>query len=85
MIDQSFLKNQLRIANELANTMKAQNDLIGTTIQEALMNAPEDQKDEIQKIQLLSQKAFNFAKEGNIEKAKEILNQYKNGRKNNKS
>lgn len=79
-MDRNTLKKQLENVNKLTQESKRLNAIFENTISEALKNAPDSDKPEVLKLQEMSRKAFQLAKEGKVSEAIELTKNYKNGR-----
>jgi len=68
-------------ANEQLNIQMA---IFEKSIQNVKENVDDEEKREIEKLQALSQKAINLAKQGKAVEADELIKQFQNGSKSNK-
>lgn len=76
------INEQIKLANKAIEQLKNQNSIFEKIIQTALENAPQEDKEKIQKLQMTSMKAINLAKSGKITEAEEIIKEFSNGKNN---
>lgn len=74
------LKKQIELGNKAAKELQNQNAIFESLLNEALKNVPDEQKKEVQKIQLLCKKSISLAKSGKSEEAKNLIKNYNHGR-----
>lgn len=79
-MDLSNIKSQLEIANNAILQIKEQNRIFDTLISKSIAQAPEKDKKTIEQISLMSKKAINLAKKGEINKANDLIKNFKYGR-----
>lgn len=77
------LQELIDLANQSQKTLDLKLSVFDKTMQEVLKNVPEEQKNEIQKIQSLTNKVINLSKEGKVNEINEILKQFGHGSKSN--
>ena len=73
------IDQQVKLANKAIEEMKNQNRIFENIIKETLINAPESDKNQIQRFQAMSIKAMNLAKKGKTEEAQNLIKNFKNG------
>lgn len=79
MINVETLKQQLENAKKLASQINVQNTIFEQTLQEAVKGAPEEDKQKLEKVRVLSIKAISLAKKGKLEEAQDVIKQFQNG------
>tara|TARA_R110000851_G_scaffold108617_1_gene230027 strand:- start:12184 stop:12423 length:240 start_codon:yes stop_codon:yes gene_type:complete len=78
-MDINVLKQQAESAKKLFSEINNQNRIFGELIDDAMMGAKETEKPEINKIQMLTKKAINLAKQGKLDEAQTLIKNYRNG------
>ncbi len=68
----------------LAEQMKQSFSIFEKKIEDALLQAPEEDKKAIEDVKAVTQRAINLAKMGKAEEANKLLKDFQNGRQSNK-
>lgn len=79
-----FLDDLLKQAAVTSEHAKNMLDGMQGVIDEAIKAAPDEEKDKIQDVKVLTQRAMAMAREGNAEGINELIKGFTDGRKNNK-
>ena len=72
------LKELQKISEAAIEELRAQINIFGLTVDEALKNAPPEQKGKIAEAKAVTTKAINLAKMGKAEEAKAIITDFQN-------
>lgn len=76
---------QLKKLSEKANEqMKAQMNLLDGTFREMMIQLPENEAKEVERLKMLTNKSIQLAKQGKADEAREIIKNFQHGRKDNK-
>ena len=84
MFKQNNLKQLQEMAKESGKKLNLELRIFDETMAEAIKGAPSTDKNAIEQIKGLSQKAINLAKNGKVKEAQELIKDFNNERKNNK-
>lgn len=77
------LKSQMELSYKAINEIKKQNRIFESVIDEAVKGAPEKDKKGVQEVQSLLKQVNNLSKNGELQKAHDLIIEFNNGRKNN--
>ena len=81
-MDLKNIKAQLQLSKKAIQETKNQNRIFETILQEAIKGAPKEDKKEIQRLQNMSRKAINLAKQGKLEEAQTLIKSFSDGGQN---
>lgn len=81
-MDLKNIKAQLELSKKAIQETKNQNRIFETILQEAIKGAPKEDKKEIQRLQNMSRKAINLAKQGKLEEAQTLIKSFSDGGQN---
>lgn len=79
-MDLKNLNEQLNNARNALGQIQNQTRIFEGVIQSVLENAPESEKKEAERVQLMIKKALNSAKNGKGDEAQQIIKDFQNGR-----
>jgi hypothetical protein len=83
-MDFKFLQSQMELAKKSISEIKNQNTIFETLLHEAIKGAPEEDKQEIERVRALSVKALNLAKAGKTKEAQDLIKNFRHGGQSNK-
>lgn len=81
-MDLKNIKAQLELSKKAIQETKNQNRIFETILQEAIKGAPKEDKKEIQRLQNMSRKAINLAKQGKLKEAQTLIKSFSDGGQN---
>ena len=84
MYSSKSLDELVSLSKRMGDKLDVDLKILDVTILETIKGAKIEDKSSIEELRSITQQAINFAKNGDSDKATEILNKFKNGRKNNK-
>ena len=84
MFKNSNLKQLQEMAKESSKKLNLELRIFDETMAEAIKGVPDSEKQIVEQVKGLSQRAINLAKNGKIEQAQQIIKDFNNERKDNK-
>jgi len=84
MFKSNNLNQLLQLSQEMSKKLDVEMRIFDETFNETIRNAPDEDKAAVEELKGLSQKAIALAKEGKVNEANKIINDYQNGRKSNR-
>jgi hypothetical protein len=82
MVDLKMILEQSQLAKNAMEQINVQNRIFENTIKQALMGAPDGDKNKINEVGQLMAKVTQLAKEGKINEAQNLVTEFQNGGKN---
>ncbi len=78
-MDFKTVQQQIKLSKKAIEETKVQNRIFENLLQEAIKGAPEEDKNQVQKIQVFANKVLSLAKEGKQEEAQSLIKDFKYG------
>lgn len=78
------IKKQIELGRKSIKELQNQNAIFDELLTETIEGVPEEQKNLVQEIKVLSQRAFALAKQGKTEEAQTLIKQMQNVGKSSK-